>query len=135
MRFFIEKYSKEFGKRISRIDDEALQALIKYQWPGNIRQLETVIERAIIICEGDKITLKDIKDELKIPYFRNIFDIEIPDEGINYEELEKEMLKKALIKSNFVIAKAAKLMGMTYDTFWYRVKKFGLLESIREMTK
>lgn len=135
VRFFMEKYSKEFGKRIPEIDEKALQALINYHWPGNIRQLETVIERAIIICERDKITLKDIQDELKIPYSRNILDIEIPDEGINYEEFEKELLKKALIKSNFVIAKAAKLMGMTYDTFWYRLKKFGLHENVREMTK
>ncbi|MCX8034242.1 MAG: sigma-54 dependent transcriptional regulator [Thermodesulfovibrio sp.] len=135
VRFFIEKYSREFGKRIFEIDDKALQALINYHWPGNIRQLETVIERAIIISDGNKITFNDIQDELKIPYSRNIFDIEIPDEGINYEEFEKELLKKSLIKSNFVIAKAAKLMGMTYDTFWYRLKKFGLHENLREMTK
>lgn len=135
VRFFMDKYSKEFGKRVTEIDEKALQAIMDYHWPGNIRQLETVIERAIIICERNKITLNDIQDELKLPYSRNIFDLEIPDEGINYEEFEKELLKKALIKSNFVIAKAAKLMGMTYDTFWYRLKKFGLHENLREMTK
>lgn len=134
INYFIEKYSKEFGKMIKGIDEKAMHALLSYNWPGNIRQLETVIERAIIICESEKITLKDIHDELNSSSLKNIFDIEIPDEGINYEELEKELLKKALIKSNFVIAKAAKLMGMSYDTFWYRLKKFGLHENIREMT-
>ena len=134
INYFIEKYSKEFGKMIKGIDEKAMHALLSYHWPGNIRQLETVIERAIIICESEKITLKDIHDELNSSSLKNIFDIEIPDEGINYEELEKELLKKALIKSNFVIAKAAKLMGMSYDTFWYRLKKFGLHENIREMT-
>jgi DNA-binding NtrC family response regulator len=134
INYFIEKYSKEFGKMIKGIDEKAMHALLSYHWPGNIRQLETVIERAIIICESEKITLKDIHDELNSSSVKNIFDIEIPDEGINYEELEKELLKKALIKSNFVIAKAAKLMGMSYDTFWYRLKKFGLHENIREMT-
>lgn len=128
VNFFIEKYSKEFGKRVKGIEEKALQALINYPWPGNIRQLETVIERAIIICEGDKITLSDIQDELKIYIPKNIFDIDIPDEGINYEELEKELLKKALIKSNYVIAKAARLLGMSYKTFWYRLEKFGLSE-------
>jgi two-component system response regulator AtoC len=129
VNFFIEKYSKEFGKRVNGIEEKALQALINYQWPGNIRQLETVIERAIIICEKDKITLSDIQDELKISIPKNILDIDIPDEGINYEELEKEILKKALIKSNYIIAKAARLLGMSYKTFWYRLEKFGLSEN------
>ncbi len=127
--FFIEKYSREFGKRILGIEEKALQALLDYQWPGNIRQLETVIERAIIISEGEKITLKDIQDELKLTIPKNVLDIDIPDEGINYEELEKEILKKALIKSNYVIAKAARLLGMSYKTFWYRLEKFGLSEN------
>lgn len=128
VNFFIEKYTKEFGKRVNGIEEKALQALISYHWPGNIRQLETVVERAIIICEGDRITLRDIQDELIIPSPRNVMNFEIPDEGINYEELEKELLKKALVKSDFVIAKAARLLGMSYKTLWYRIEKFGLSE-------
>jgi len=127
VNFFIEKYSKEFGKKISGIEEKAMKALLDYNWPGNIRELESVIERAVIICEGEKITLKDIQDELKNPLpVKNVFEIDIPDEGINFEELEKELLKKALIKSNYVIAKAARLLGMSYKTFWYRLEKFGL---------
>lgn len=129
VRFFICKYSREFGKRITDIDEKALQALMNYHWPGNIRQLEAVIERAIIICEGDKINLRDIQDELRLTIPRNILDIDIPDEGLNYEALERELLKKALIKSNYVIAKAARLLGMSYKTFWYRLEKFGLSEN------
>lgn len=129
VNFFIEKYTKEFGKRVTGIEEKALQALIDYPWPGNIRQLETIIERAIIICEGEKITLKDIQDELKLPVPKNVMEFEIPDEGINYEELERELLIKALKKSNFVIAKAARLLGMSYKTFWYRLEKFGLSEN------
>jgi len=135
VHFFIEKYSKEFGKRVTGIEDKALEALLNYSWPGNIRELESVIERAIIICEKDKITFNDIQDELRGVTPKSLFDINIPDEGINYEEIEKELIKKALIKSNFVIAKAARLLGMSYDTFWYRLKKFGLSDNIREMTK
>lgn len=135
VHFFIEKYSKEFGKRVNGIEEKALEALLNYSWPGNIRELESVIERAIIICEKDKITFSDIQDELRVTIPKNLFDINIPDEGINYEELEKELIKKALIKSNFVIAKAARLLGMSYDTLWYRLKKFGLSDNIREMTK
>ncbi|PMP98062.1 MAG: DNA-binding response regulator, partial [Thermodesulfobacterium geofontis] len=135
VKFFIEKYSKEIGKKISGVDEKAWQALMNYHWPGNIRELEAVIEKAIIVCEGEKITLKDIQDELQWPLPHNSINIDIPDEGIDYQELEKELLKKALMKSNYTIAKAAKLLGMSYDKFWYRLKKYGLFKHIRENTK
>jgi len=130
VKYFIEKYSKEFGKQIKGIEEKAMQALLNYHWPGNIRELESVIEKAIIICEDDKIKFKDIADELKLSNPKSIFEIEIPEEGIDYKELEKELLKKALIKSNFVIAKAAKILNMSYKTFWYRLKKYGLLKNL-----
>ncbi|NWF98979.1 MAG: sigma-54-dependent Fis family transcriptional regulator [Nitrospirae bacterium] len=123
--FFIKKYNREFGKRINGIDDNAMKAIMEYHWPGNIRQLESVIERAVIMCETRNISLKDIKSELRFIQGRGILDIDLPDEGINFDELEKELLKKAMEKANGVAAKAAKLLGMTYKTFWYRWEKLG----------
>ncbi len=124
--FFIDKYNKEFGKRIKGINDAALKALINYHWPGNIRQLESVIERAVLMSDTDTITLNDIKSELRLPLQKGILNIEIPDEGINFEELEKDLIQKAMIKANNVAAKAARLLGMSYKTFWYRLEKFGI---------
>jgi len=124
--YFLERYNQEFGKRIKGLDDAAIRALTDYHWPGNIRQLESVIERAILMCESSKIALKDIKSELRLTQQQGVFDIEVPDEGINFEDLEKELLKKAMDKSNYVASKAAKLLGMSYKTFWYRWEKFRL---------
>jgi DNA-binding NtrC family response regulator len=124
VEFFINKYNKEFGKRIEGIADGALKALNEYHWPGNIRHLEAVIERAILIADRETIGLDDIRSELNIQGRRGVFDIDIPDEGINFEELEKELLKKALEKAGNVAAKAARLLGMSYKTFWYRLEKF-----------
>ncbi len=121
--FFIRKYNQEFGKRIKGIEDGALKAIREYNWPGNIRQLESVIERAVLMCESSGISLKDIKSELRFFQGRDIFDFELPDEGINVEELEKDLLKKAMQKANGVAAKAAKLLGLSYKTFWYRWEK------------
>lgn len=123
---FIKRYNTEFGKRIKGMSDPAMKAIIEYHWPGNIRQLESVIERAVLMCDSDTITLNDIKSELRLPQQRGIFDIDIPDDGINFEDLEKELLKKAMNKANNVAAKAARLLGMSYKTFWYRWEKFGL---------
>lgn len=126
VNFFIEKYNKEFGKRVKGTSDSVLKALIEYHWPGNIRQLESIIERAVLISDTPVIGLNDIRSELKLPQDKGVLDFEIPDEGINFEELEKELIKKAMHKANNVAAKAARLLGMTYKTFWYRLEKFGL---------
>jgi DNA-binding NtrC family response regulator len=126
VRFFINKYNNEFGKRIKGISDSAIKAIIDYHWPGNIRQLESVIERAVLMSDTDMINLNDIKSELRLPTDRGILDIEIPDEGINFEDLEKELIKKAMTKANNVAAKAARLLGMSYKTFWYRLEKFNI---------
>ncbi|MBM4137057.1 MAG: sigma-54-dependent Fis family transcriptional regulator [Nitrospira sp.] len=124
--FFIKKYNQEFGKRIKGIEEKAIKALIEYHWPGNIRQLESVVERAVIMCESPFIHLKDIKSELRLSHRSDIHDFDLPDEGIDFENLEKELLKKAMLKSNGIATKAAKLLGMSYKTFCYRWEKFNL---------
>lgn len=126
VNFFIDKYNNEFGKRIKAISDSAMNALINYHWPGNIRQLESVIERAVLMSDSDTISLNDIRSELKLPTDSKVTGIDIPEGGINFEELEKELIKKAMIKANNVATKAARLLGMSYKTFWYRLEKFGL---------
>ena len=124
--FFIKKYNQEFGKRVKGVEENAMKALIEYHWPGNIRQLESVIERAVLMSESPFINLKDIKSELRFSQGMGITDFDLPDEGIMFEELEKELLKKAMLKANGVATKAARLLGMSYKTFWYRWEKFNL---------
>jgi len=125
--FFIKKYNRDFGKRIKGIEENALKALIEYHWPGNIRQLESAIERALLMSESPNICLRDIKSELRSTHTSDILDLDLPEEGISFEELEKELLKKAMQKSNGVATKAARLLGMSYKTFCYRWEKFNLI--------
>ena len=124
--FFITKYNQEFGKRVKGIDETSLKALKEYHWPGNIRRLESIIERAVLMCESSHIGLKDIKGELRFFQGKDVLDFDLPDEGINVDELEKDLLKKAMQKANGVATKAAKLLGMSYKTFWYRWEKLNL---------
>jgi DNA-binding NtrC family response regulator len=123
--YFLKKYNEEFGKRIKGFDKKALQLLVDYHWPGNIRQLESVVERAVIMSDSDIIKVQDIEEELVVRR-KSVMDIDIPDEGIVFEELEKELMRKAMKKANNVVKKAANLLGMSYKTFWYRWEKFGL---------
>jgi DNA-binding NtrC family response regulator len=124
--FFMNKYNTEFGKRVKNIEPSALLALSEFHWPGNIRQLESVIERAVLMSDTSVITLRDIKSELRISPPADSTAFDLPNEGINFEELEKDLLKKAMTKSNGVVAKAAKLLGMSYKTFWYRWEKLNM---------
>lgn len=124
--FFVNKYNREFGKRIKGIDPAALKLLCEYHWPGNIRQLETVIERAVLMNDKNIISAGDIKNDLWSAQVKTSLNFDIPDEGIDFEHLEKDLMKKALAKANGVASKAAKLLGMSYKTFLYRLEKFHL---------
>ncbi|MBF0336245.1 MAG: sigma-54-dependent Fis family transcriptional regulator [Nitrospirae bacterium] len=126
IQHFLDKYNKEFDRQIRGVERSALRMLMDYHWPGNIRQLGSVVERAVLMADTELITTDDIKDELSLPTAGTAFNIEIPQEGINFEELEKTLLKKAMAQANNVAAKAARLLGMSYKTFWYRFEKFGL---------
>ena len=124
--FFINKYNKEFGKRIKNIEPAALKILSEYHWPGNIRQLETVIERAVLMNDRGTIAARDIQDELRTGRPAGQLNYDIPDEGIDFEKLEKELIQKAMTKTGGIATKAAKLLGMSYKTFIYRLEKFNL---------
>lgn len=128
--FFVKKYNKEFGKRIKSVEPAVLSAFAGYHWPGNIRQIESVIERAVLMNDTGSINLRDIKGELE--FFDNkesaaVFDL--PPEGINFEKMEKELISKAMDRAGGVASKAAKLLGMSYKTFLYRLEKHNIESS------
>lgn len=125
---FIEKHSKTHNKKIAAISKDATALLINYPWPGNVRQLESAIERAILLADdGAAIDANLLPHEVvNQVYQTSRIAFEIPSQGISFEELEKELIIKAMEKTGWVIAKAAQLLGMSYKTLQYRVNKFGI---------
>lgn len=124
---FIEKNKRLLNKDIKGISEEALRILMAYSWPGNVRQLESVIERAVLLTDGKWILPEDLPVEVRNPIITSgKLEFEIPDEGISLEELEKRLILKAMEKSGGVITKAAKLLGMSFRTLQYRLEKFDL---------
>src|ERR1700683_1876400 len=104
-----------------------------YAGPGNVRQLESPSERAILLCETDMVTPRDLPEEVlsrKTPGRggeRQRGDrYEIPSEGFNFETFERDAILQALERNDWVIAKAAKMLAMSYRTLQYRIDKFGL---------
>jgi len=127
IHFFCERCSREFGKRISEVAPDAIAAMERHAWPGNIRQLQSVIERGVILCDGETLSLDDIREDLGGKGAScSPLDLEIPDDGINFEDLEKTLMVRAMEKTGHVVKNAAELLGMSYKTFWYRWDKFGL---------
>jgi len=125
----MKKLKPTYGMK--RISPAALELFKRYDWPGNVRELQNVIERANIICRGDEILPEHLPEEIrgaKVKADQGL-DIELPDEGVSLEEVEKQFLIKALEKSKGNQSKAAELLGITRSTFIYRCQKYGILKN------
>ncbi|MFN4012595.1 MAG: sigma-54 interaction domain-containing protein, partial [Aquificaceae bacterium] len=106
---FIEKYSRKYSRRIKGISSEAVRLLLSYDFPGNVRELENLIEHAVITCKGSLIKAEDIP---------------IEKEGKPLEEMER--IKKVLKEVGGNKSMAAKILGMHRTTLWRKLKGFGL---------
>ena len=122
---FIRKYAEKEGKKIEGITAEAMNLLIHYSFPGNIRELENFIERALVFCEGTHITTADLPVVLKEKKER-----QLEPEGDSLTErvrrLEIRDIKKALLDNNGVKSRAAKALGITERMLSYKMKNFGI---------
>ena len=125
---FLDKANASHGTAVTSVVPAALDLLKGYTWPGNVRQLESVIERAVLLCEGSSIRPEDLPLEIRLrtaPASRPC-GFEIPPEGVDIEDFERQLIVQAMEKSGWVIAKAARLLGLSYRTLQYRLEKFGI---------
>jgi two-component system response regulator AtoC len=122
---FLDKYHA--GNKT--ISNDAMQALGAYAWPGNIRELENTIERIVILAPGDEIGVEDLPAEVRAGApagAKRTHVFELPDQGLDLEELEMDLLQQALDHSAGNATKAAKLVGLTPKTFEARMQRLGL---------
>jgi len=129
---FLKKYSQELSKNILKISPEALQILLNYEYPGNVRELQNIIERAVALESSPDLTAHNLSSYLsEQPLLRKgPIDIEIPKEGIDLEkmveDLERTLLLKALDKTKGIKKKAAELLHINFRSMRYRLEKYGL---------
>ena len=129
--FLIQKYSKAFGKEIRNISPYALALLMTYPFPGNVRELENIIERSIAL-ESSNIILPEnlILTDHASAVEHNFSQMDIPDGGLDLnhelEKLEKIIIEKAIQKTGGSRKKTADLLGVTIDSLHYRMDKLGI---------
>jgi two-component system response regulator HydG len=129
---FIQTIAAEMAKPIAGITDEAMELLLRYDWPGNIRELENMIERAIVLCEGEQLDAQLFPiDERKVPRSNSAATLNVPPAGAitldnALESIERAMIEDALAKSGGVKTKTAELLGIKTSALYYKLEKYGL---------
>ncbi len=122
--FFMQYFSNEFKKKVSDIKPEAIELLKCYEWPGNIRELRNVIERAVLTCQTNEITDKDFPEHLRIISEQNEKQGNKTD--LDLEEKEKQLITEALQKTNGNQVRSAALLNISRNTLRYRIKKHAI---------
>ncbi len=127
---FVGHFNREFGKSVKGISKMAEKFLLEYSWPGNIRELKNVIERAIILENDDTLLLEHLPQEIVAKAGgagAGPLNFRLPADGVDIEEVERELIRQSLEVSEGNQSKAAKLLHLGIDAFRYRMKKFGFL--------
>lgn len=124
---FLAKYAKEIGKKITRLHPRSMDLLLAYRWPGNVREMENLIQRAVALAEDDE----PISIETPAPAQEKAeSSVALPAEGMDMEEhlanIERELIEEALTRAQGKMTRAAELLGLTFRSMRYKVKKYGL---------
>lgn len=126
IEYFLKKHTRGTDRKVV-LASEARRLLEDYSYPGNVRQLESAIERAILLCENDTITIEDLPPEMtsgaRSAASGDLF--KLPPEGVNFEDVERSLIMQAMDRTDNNITKSAKMLGLTFRTLQYRLEKFG----------
>ena len=129
---FLQKFGKDLGKEARGVAPEAMIVLERYHWPGNIRELENVLERAIVLGAGDMLGIESLPETLRRERpVKGMEAVELPEDGLDLEAtldtIERGYLQRALDRTGGVQTKAAELLKMTFRQFRYKLQKHSLV--------
>ncbi|RJR35165.1 MAG: sigma-54-dependent Fis family transcriptional regulator [Deltaproteobacteria bacterium] len=126
IQFFLSRYSRKFSKRVKGMDNQVREALLAYSYPGNVRELKNIIERAVALAGGEVLTLADLPPDLR-EYAVTPFQ-----EWPPLEDQEREYIRKVLAYSRYNIGQTAHILNLPRTTLWRKMKKYGLAKSLAD---
>jgi len=134
VQHFLHEFSRKKKKPIKRLCPQAMDLLLRYPWPGNIRELENLIERLVILSEGEEVQVSELPERFRAnPQAPSVKPQEISDQGIHLtaavQEFERDLILKALDKSNWVKSRAAQLLNLNRTTLLEKMKKQNILHA------
>jgi len=118
---FVALFNTEFGRRVRRLSRSAKARLESHPWPGNVRELKNVVERAVLLSESEQLTPEDFPALAAVPGAPPAF--ELPPEGIDLKQLERDLVVQALQRSGGNRSHAARLLGLSRRQLRYRLEK------------
>jgi DNA-binding NtrC family response regulator len=118
-QYFIQQHSQHYRKRVTRFEDAAMDALQNYSWPGNIRELNHVAERAILMAQGESLRASDLGLRQEREGTRQL-------EEMSLEDVESFLIRKALARFNGNVNQAADILGLSRSALYRRLQKYGL---------
>jgi DNA-binding NtrC family response regulator len=124
---FCEVFQKSYGKNISGVSDEVLQAFMDYSWPGNVRELEHAIERAFVLCRDQTIQLEHIPAEIRD--YTHIIKRAVD----NRTGDDPAAIRSALERTDWNISKAARMLGISRWTMYRRFQKYNISRPVDNM--
>ena len=122
---FIGKYQKDLGSQVESISDAAMQKLMEHRWEGNVRELENVIERSMVLATGKVLEASDIKLDMAPKSRPAAIDSFLP-EGQTLDQFEQSIIKEALHRASGNKSQAARLLGLTRNALRYRLTQMGI---------
>ncbi|MCK4754470.1 MAG: sigma-54-dependent Fis family transcriptional regulator, partial [Calditrichia bacterium] len=126
-KYFINRLNRNNGKQINKISEEVHKRFISYDWPGNIRELENIIERAFAVSIGEEINLTDLPTRLQSYPIRNYTagKESVPLDS-SLKKIEAEHIRDLLINKKIKLSEAANILGIGRTTLWRKMREFGI---------
>jgi len=127
---FLKDASRRFNRPALQFDKDVFRYFQAYAWPGNVRELKHLVERLAVVAEDDNVSSKDLPENLTATTAAaaNVL-IQLPDDGIDLEEVEREILRQALEKHGWNQTRTAQYLNVTRSALIYRMQKYGLQQS------
>jgi DNA-binding NtrC family response regulator len=126
--YYVDRYNREFRKRVQGATPEALAVLEQYRWPGNVRELRNAIERAMLLTDRDRLLPEDFRTLSRSAIAATF---RLPAEGVSLDAIERQLVVQALDRAGGNQTQAGHLLGINRDQVRYRIEKFGLTKPER----